>query len=281
MKRFLKNFICYLMIFGGISLYSYPIINTGYQQHFTKRYISKYESEWKKETEKKDSLLEEIKGYNEKIFQDGQKDFCDAWSYMQSPISFREINNDEFGYIHIPAMKVTLPLYLGASDEHLRKGAAILGQTSVPIGGKNSNSVIAGHRGYHGIPFFREIETLSPGDKVIIKNPWKKLTYYVESCAVIQPYDKDAVKIEPGKDRITLITCHPYRSHGKYRYVVYCSRKQQKNEEKKMIEKDTRFESSVPDIKRENALRKICAVILAMGILITAWNLRKRRKKMG
>ena len=74
--------------------------------------------------------------------------------------------------------------------------------------------MIAGHRGYQGIPYFREIEKLEVGDKVYITNPWETLRYRVESIAIIDPYDNDAVKIQDGKDMITLVTCHPYRSMG-------------------------------------------------------------------
>ena len=77
-------------------------------------------------------------------------------------------------------MHVKLPLYLGATLENMRKGAAIMGETSLPIGTKNSNCVIAAHRGYQGIPYFREVEKLNVGDRVIIQNPWEKLSYRVE-----------------------------------------------------------------------------------------------------
>ena len=57
-------------------------------------------------------------------------------------------------------MNVKLPLYLGATLENLRKGAAVMGETSLSLGTKDSNCVIAAHRGYQGIPYFREIEKL-------------------------------------------------------------------------------------------------------------------------
>ena len=79
----------------------------------------------------------------------------------------------------------------GTSDSHLAKGAAVLGQTSLPVGGENTNSVIAGHRGYSGIPYFREIGRLKTGDKVVIRNPWEKLTYLVEQIQIIDPNDID------------------------------------------------------------------------------------------
>ena len=99
--------------------------------------------------------------------------------------------------------------------------------------GKNTNCVIAGHRGYHGAPYFREIERLNPGDKVYIKNPWEKLAYRVESIKIIYPDECDQIKIQKGKDMVTLVTCHPYKSHGRYRYLVYCVRDNGEKEEKK------------------------------------------------
>ena len=84
--------------------------------------------------------------------------------------------------------------------------------------------MIAAHRGYQGIPYFRDIEELKIGDLVIIRNPWERLSYKVTKIKVIDPYDTDKILIQKGKDMITLLTCHPYREHGKYRYLVYCER---------------------------------------------------------
>ena len=68
------------------------------------------------------------------------------------------------------------------------------------------------------------IEQLKIGDQVIIRNPWERLDYRVTKIKVIDPYDMDKILIQKGKDMVTLITCHPYRGHGRYRYVVYCMR---------------------------------------------------------
>lgn len=135
-----------------------------------------------------------------------------------------DVDPEILGYIEIPKMKVTLPLYWGASQENLSKGAGILETSSKPVGGIDSNCVIAGHRGYRGIPFFQEIELLEKGDLVYLTNLTETLTYMVENIAIVAPTDSDAVAVQEGKDMITLLTCHPYRSHGKQRYLVYCIR---------------------------------------------------------
>ena len=94
-------------------------------------------------------LLEQMQEYNRKIYENGQQDLKDAWSYEQTVFEFTDTGLDEemIGYITIPAMDLELPLYIGADEENLSKGAAVLGQTSMPIGGSDTNCVIAAHRG--------------------------------------------------------------------------------------------------------------------------------------
>lgn len=228
------------------------------------------------ETVPHDELFEQIQAYNRQIFEEHQTGITDAWTFTENPLGVEL--DDLFGYIEIPKMDVTLPLYIGATDANMAKGAVILGQTSLPIGGENTNSVIAGHRGYQGVPFFREIEKLAVGDSLFITNPWETLTYTVAEIAVIQPYDLDSVLIQPEKDIVTLVTCHPYRSHGKYRYIVYCERvRDEKVPEKKKesspvvqspITEDITFESSEPDIQQERNFRLIGAAIILILLFL-------------
>lgn len=121
-------------------------------------------------------------------------------------------------------MELTMPVYLGASDTHLAAGAAVLGNTSAPIGGANTNCVIAGHRGWRGADYFRHIDRLQVGDTITLTNLWKTLTYTVADIQIIQPHEVEKIKIQPNRDLLTLLTCHPYASGGRQRYVVYCVR---------------------------------------------------------
>ena len=114
--------------------------------------------------------------------------------------------------------------YLGASDAHLAAGAAVLGNTSAPIGGDNTNCVIAGHRGWRGADYFRHIDRLQVGDTVKLTNLWETLTYTVADIRIMQPHEVDKIKIQQGRDLLTLLTCHPYASGGRQRFVVYCER---------------------------------------------------------
>ena len=84
--------------------------------------------------------------------------------------------------------------------------------------------VITGHRSCRGADYFRHINRLAVGDTVKLANRWETLTYIVMDIQIIQPHEIEKIKIQPNRDLLTLLTCHPYASGGKQRYVVYCER---------------------------------------------------------
>lgn len=174
------------------------------------------------------ALYNEMNKYNQELANSTQY-IVDAWDYEQQPFDLSSLNVNEddpvIGYIDIPDMKICLPLMLGASTQNLEKGAAVMYGTSMPIGGENTNCVIAGHRGWEGSAYFQYIENMKAGSKVYITNPWETLVYECKSVKVIYPDDTDSILIQPGKDMVTLLSCHPYVvGGGKYRYLVYCER---------------------------------------------------------
>ena len=173
-------------------------------------------------------LMEDMQYYNMSLFANSQRDLNSKSAYEVSQFKLTDygVPDETFGVISIPKMDLEMPLYLGASNENMANGAAVLSQTSIPIGGNNTNAVIAGHRGYGGYSYFRYIELLEAGDEVTITNLWKTLTYKVTDIKIVTPDDVQSILIQPGKDMITLLTCHPYASGGKYRYLVFCERVQ-------------------------------------------------------
>ena len=84
--------------------------------------------------------------------------------------------------------------------------------------------VITVHRSWRGADYFRHIDKLAVGDEVRITNLWKTLTYTVADIQIIQPHEVDKIKIQQGRDLLTLLTCHPYASGGRQRFVVVCER---------------------------------------------------------
>ncbi|MBR4700975.1 MAG: class C sortase [Oscillospiraceae bacterium] len=177
-------------------------------------------------------LLAAMEAYNAQIYEDRQAGLADPWCYSASVIDLSEYGFDAdapVGVLTIPKMEFEEPVFLGASMDHLSRGAAQLSISSMPIGGVNTNCVLAGHRGWKGALHFRHIELLELGDQVILTNLWEELHYTVAEIKVIQPWQAEQLLIQEGRDLLTLITCHPYGSGGKYRYVVVCERNYKEN----------------------------------------------------
>ena len=236
MKRALKIIGCVLLI-AGVILIAFPRVA---QWLYDKRARStaeefdnwcqelQQETEVTGEDEKEPyltDLYEAMQKYNKDLYKNGQSGFRDAWSYQEASFDLTKWGRSDnmVGYIDIPKMDVRLPIYLGATEENMRLGAVHLTQTSLPVGGENTNCVIAAHRGYSMAAMFRDIEALEIGDEITITNFWETLTYKVVEIKVISPNDKKEVLIQEGRDLVSLITCHPY-GYNYQRYVVYCER---------------------------------------------------------
>ena len=171
-------------------------------------------------------LWDAMTAYNQQIYTDGQSTLSEAGTYQAALFYLTDygLPDETFGVISIPKLNLEMPLYLGATDENMAKGAAVLSGTSIPIGGNNTNAVIAGHRGWGGAAYFRYITELSIGEEVVITNLWERLRYLVVGTKTIEPNEIENILIQPGRDMVTLLTCHPYASGGKQRYLVYCQR---------------------------------------------------------
>lgn len=171
-------------------------------------------------------LWADIIRYNNELLASRQSALSSKSAYEVSQFKLADygLDSEVFGIISIPKMDLEMPLYLGASETNMANGAAVLSQTSIPIGGIGTNAVIAGHRGWSGYKYFMDIELLELGDEVTITNLWDTLTYQVADIQIVSPDDVDAILIQQGRDMITLLTCHPPNTGGRYRYLVFCER---------------------------------------------------------
>ena len=214
-----------LLAVAGVCVMLWPVF-TGYRlQANTDEAVQSFLEERKPEQQYPE-LLADLQAYNQRIYDEKQSGLVDleACEAPAADLTAYGVEDEIIGVLEIPAMELTMPVYLGASDEHLAAGAAVLGNTSAPIGGDDTNCVIAGHRGWKGADYFRHIDRLQVGDTVTLTNLWKTLTYTVADIQIIQPHEVDKIKIQQGRDLLTLVTCHPYASGGRQRYVVYCEK---------------------------------------------------------
>ena len=214
-----------LLAVAGICVMLWPAFTGHRLQANTDEAVQGFLEERKPEQQYPE-LLAALQEYNRQLYAEKQCDLVDleACEEPAADLVAYGIEDEIIGVLGIPAMELIMPAYLGASDAHLAAGAAVLGNTSAPIGGGDTNCVIAGHRGWRGADYFRHIDRLQKGDTVTLTNLWETLTYTVADIQIIQPHEVEKIKIQPNRDLLTLLTCHPYASGGRQRYVVYCEK---------------------------------------------------------
>ena len=214
-----------LLAVAGICVMLWPVFTGHKLQADTDAAVQSFLEERKPEQQYPE-LLAALQGYNRQLYAEKQCNLTDleACEEPAADLTTYSIEDEIIGVLEIPAMELIMPVYLGASDAHLAAGAAVLGNTSAPIGGNSTNCVIAGHRGWKGADYFRHIDRLQVSDTVKLTNLWGTLTYTVADIQIIQPHEVERIKIQPNRDLLTLLTCHPYASGGRQRYVVYCER---------------------------------------------------------
>lgn len=114
------------------------------------------------------------------------------------------------GFIEIPSIDLSLPIYHGTSEQVLEMGAGHLQGTSLPIGGESTHTVLTGHTGLSNAKLFTDLTELNEDDIFFLKVMGKKLAYKVDQIKVVLPGELSDLCVEEGKDYCTLITCTPY-----------------------------------------------------------------------
>lgn len=222
--RKLVRIIAIILFIVGLGFFAYPIVlREAFDIQVNKEI---YQFNQLKTTNDDNLLYTELRRamfeYNEKLYLSGQSGLIDQLSYEKPDFLLSDygIDSDILGYITIPAIDIKLPIYNGASKENMAKGAAYLAHTSLPVGGENTNCVIAAHTRYKSIYMFKRITELNVGDKIYITNFWETLVYQVVETKVIDPNDSQNIYIKANRSLITLSTCHPYPDNYQ-RYLVY------------------------------------------------------------
>ena len=121
-----------------------------------------------------------------------------------------DIGTGEIAFISIPKIDIRLPIYRGTNPETLERGIGHLRNTSLPVGGESTHCVLTGHTGLPSSALFTDISKLEKGDIFYIQYLDEIHAYSVDQVKVVDPTDSSDLKIVPGKDYVTLLTCYPY-----------------------------------------------------------------------
>ncbi|MBQ9168355.1 MAG: class C sortase [Oscillospiraceae bacterium] len=211
MKKHLSTIFLILLFIIGLSLLLYPTFADWWNAFHQSRAIANYSEQV---ADMADDQYEEL--------------WNAAWDYNQSLLdrtnSFVQTDEQKaeyeallnvggtgiMGYIEIPSINVTLPIYHGTNESVLQIAAGHLEWTSLPVGGESTHCVISGHRGLPSAKLFTDLDRMQEGDHFILRILDEVLTYEVDQIRIVEPSDTEELMIVEGEDLCTLITCTPY-----------------------------------------------------------------------
>ncbi len=210
-KKHGTTVILVVVFIVGVSLLLYPSLSDYWNSfHQTQAIMSYAKKVANMDVEKYTEILDAAKAYNKEIAQSGIK-----WTLTEEEKEVYEsqLNIDEtgnMGYIDIPKINITLPIYHGTSETVLQTSIGHLEGTSLPVGGEGSHCVLSGHRGLPSAKLFSDLDKLVEGDTFSLTIMDATLTYEVDQVRIVEPTDLSELRMEDGKDYCTLVTCTPY-----------------------------------------------------------------------
>lgn len=202
------------VLLAGLSLLLYPLVSNYWNSIHQSQAIAAYMDDVSElDDSTYDTLWEEAQSYNASLLEDENRFFPDEEEQQQYEQLLRISDdgiNGIIGYIEIPNIDVTLPIYHGTSEEILQVAIGHIEGSSLPVGGPSTHCVISGHRGLPSSRLFTDIDQLSEGDIFTLLVLDEALTYEVDQIRIVEPDDISLLEIKEGEDLCTLVTCTPY-----------------------------------------------------------------------
>ena len=214
MKKKISNLITVflvLILLAGLSLLLYPTFSDWWNSYHQTKAIASYAADvanlsnedyekiWKAATEYNASLSERNSDYT--LTEEQKKQYEQLLNVSGDGI---------MGYIEIPSINCSLPIYHGTQESVLQIAVGHIEWSSLPVGGASSHCVVSGHRGLPSAKLFTNLDELSKGDTFMLRVLDEVLTYEVDQILIVEPQETGALQIEEGKDYCTLVTCTPY-----------------------------------------------------------------------
>lgn len=214
-----------VLLVAGMAFLLYPSIGNIISYFQQKSVVAEYEQQVAKLTQEELRVQKDLAvEYNKNL---GQVTLHDPFENASEPTDETEsaqqeqtidqyyemlsISNESImGYIKIPEITLTCPIYHDATEAQLQKGVGHLKGTSLPVGGEGSHCVLTGHTGVPGNMLFTDLDKLEVGDKFYLHILDEVLAYKIDRIKIVEPSDTTDLQIDPNKDLCTLVTCTPY-----------------------------------------------------------------------
>lgn len=215
-KKIGKILLVMVLFTVSLGLILYPYISNYIFEHQADGIIETVEKEADKNKARYEADLEAARAYNQ-VLATGKIALKDPFNEEQEQEEEQEydslLNMTEdgvMGFIKIPCINVSLPIYHGTSGKVLEKGVGHLQGSSLPVGGESTHAILTGHTGLSSAKLFTDLTELEKGDYFFLHVMGEELAYVVDQISVVLPSELDKLTVETGKDYCTLVTCTPY-----------------------------------------------------------------------
>ena len=210
-RSILTTLLLVVILLVGMAVIAYPTVSDWWNSFHQSRAIASYsEAVDNASSEEIEAIFAAAEDYNRRLLE------------KENPFAMTEENLAEYnslldvsgtgvmGYIQIPVIDVTLPIYHGTSESVLQVAIGHLDWTALPVGGESTHAVLSGHRGLPSARLFTDLDKVQEGDYFTITSLNRTVTYEVDQIRIVEPQEVSDLKTVPGKDYCTLVTCTPY-----------------------------------------------------------------------
>ena len=219
-RKHFTTILLVLILLTGVSLLLYPTVSDYWNSFHQSKAIASYvEAVAEIDNTDYEKMWQEAVAYNEKL-----KDNSGRWMPTDEELEEYErlLNVSDtgiMGYIEIPKIKVSLPIYHGTDEAILQIAIGHIPGSSLPVGGKGTHCVVSGHRGLPLAKLFTDLDQLEEGDLFMMRILDETLTYEVDQVRIVEPEELSDLEIDEDKDLCTLVTCTPYGINS-HRFLV-------------------------------------------------------------
>lgn len=199
------------MLITGACLMLYPTVSNYWNSFHQTRAITEYSEEVANlDDESYEHIWADAIAYNKTLLENANRYKMSEEERKVYESVLNVSGTGIMGYIEIPSIKCSLPIYHGTEGSVLQIAIGHIEGSSLPVGGEGTHCVLSGHRGLPSAKLFTDLDLLSEGDTFMLRTLDETLTYEVDQIRIVLPKEMEDLEIEADKDYCTLVTCTPY-----------------------------------------------------------------------
>ena len=197
MRKHLSTIILVIVLILGVMILLYPTVsdywNSFHQSRAIASYLEEIESIDPVSYEREWARAEQ---YNRELMSKPNRFVLSDEEYAEYEALLNLTGSGIMGYIEIPKINCSLPVYHGTDEAVLQIAVGHIEGTSLPTGTRGSHTVLSGHRGLPSARLFTDLDQI--------------MTYQVDQILIVLPEEMESLAIDPDQDYCTLVTCTPY-----------------------------------------------------------------------